>query len=100
MITFVVYFLQNYNPENPVVFCNRAQAYKKTKQFSLMYDDSVTAIELDDNSYKAYLKNGEACLELSKNKNHKNTDMCEKGLKRLQKAISCLEKLKPSNPQF
>ena len=21
----------NYNPSNPVVFCNRAQAYKKTK---------------------------------------------------------------------
>ena len=65
-----------------------------------MYDDSVTAIELDDNSYKAYLKNGEACLELSKNKNHRNTEMAEKGLKRLLKAISTLEKLKPSNPQF
>ena len=65
-----------------------------------MYDDSVTAIELDDNSYKAYLKNGEACLELSKNKNHKNTDMAEKGLRRLLKAISILEKLKPSNPQY
>ena len=65
-----------------------------------MYDDSVTAIELDDNSYKAYLKNGEACLELSKSKNHKNTDMCEKGLKRLQKAILVLEKLNSSHPQF
>ena len=65
-----------------------------------MYDDSVTAIELDDNSYKAYLKNGEACLELSKKSNHKTTDMCEKGLKRLLKAISIIEKLNSSNPQF
>jgi hypothetical protein len=34
-----------------------------------MYDDSLQAIELDPNNYKGYIKNGEACLELSKPKN-------------------------------
>jgi hypothetical protein len=48
-----------------------------------MYDDSLQAIELDPNNYKGYIKNGEACLELSKQKNQTSTSLCEKGLKRL-----------------
>ena len=48
-----------------------------------MYDDSLQAIELDPNNYKGYIKNGEACLEISKPKNQTSTAMCEKGLKRL-----------------
>ena len=47
-----------------------------------MYDDSVNAIEFDDGYYKAYMRNGEACLELAKSQNQKNLDMVEKGLKR------------------
>ena len=31
-----------------------------------MYEDSLQAIELDDRNFKAYIRNGEACLELSK----------------------------------
>ena len=58
-----------------------------------MYDDSVEAIENGDNYYKGYLKNGEACLELAKNPNHKNLDLCEKGLKRFLKAIMIIEKI-------
>lgn len=65
-----------------------------------MYDDSLQAIELDPNNYKGYIKNGEACLELSKPKNQTSTAMCEKGLKRLQKAIMILEKLKPTDPLY
>lgn len=30
----------NLAPDNPKVLCNRAQAYKKASNFSLMYDDS------------------------------------------------------------
>lgn len=65
-----------------------------------MYDDSVNAIEFDDGYYKAYLRNGEACLELSKSNNQKNLDMVEKGLKRMQKAISIIEKIKENYPNF
>ena len=49
----------------------------------MMYDDSIEAIECDDLNYKGYLRNGEACVELGKKKSHKNTDMIEKGIKRL-----------------
>lgn len=61
----------NLLPDNPKVLCNRAQAYKKACKFDLMYDDSLAAIENDDTNYKGYIKNGEACLELSKSKNIK-----------------------------
>ena len=47
-----------------------------------MYDDSCQAIENGDNYYKGYIKNGEACLELSKSANHMNVDLCDKGLRR------------------
>ena len=65
-----------------------------------MYDDSVNAIEFDDSYYKAYLRNGEACLELAKSNNQKNLDMVEKGLKRMQKALAIIEKIKTSDPNF
>jgi hypothetical protein len=31
-----------------------------------MFDDSKTAIELDEDHFKAYLRNGEAAVELGK----------------------------------
>ncbi len=48
-----------------------------------MYDDSLQAIEYDDQYYKGYIKNGEACLELSKSMQHQTVELCDKGLKRL-----------------
>ena len=63
-----------------------------------MYDDSLQAIELDPNNYKGYIKNGEACLELSKPKNQTSILMCEKGLKRLLKALMIIEKIKSTDP--
>ena len=80
------------------MYVNRATAYKKLKKFDLMYDDSQSAIEYDDTYFKSYIKNGEACLELSKSTNHRDTVLIDKGLKRLQKAIMILEKLKPVDP--
>ena len=65
-----------------------------------MYDDSIAAIEFDDTYYKAYLRNGEACLELSKNNKIMNLDLIEKGLRRFQKAISILERIKPNDPAY
>ena len=63
-----------------------------------MYDDSLQAIELDPNNYKGYIKNGEACLELSKPKNQTSLAMCEKVLKRLLKALMIIEKIKSTDP--
>jgi len=47
-----------------------------------MYDDSIAAIEFDDTYYKAYLRNGEACLELAKSNKIMNMDLIDKGLRR------------------
>lgn len=58
-----------------------------------MYDDSVQAIENGDSYYKGYIKNGEACIEMSKSNNHTNLDLCDKGIKRFQKAIFIIEKI-------
>ena len=56
-----------------------------------MYDDSVQAIELDDQYFKAYVKNGEACVELGKNPKHDNTELIDKGIKRLKKGLSLID---------
>lgn len=55
-------------PNNPILYCNRSTAYKKLNKFSQMYDDSLQAIELDDAYFKSYVRNGEASVELGKNK--------------------------------
>lgn len=56
----------NYNPKNHIVYTNRATAFKKHKEFQIMYEDSLKAIELDDTYFKAFLRLGEACVELGK----------------------------------
>lgn len=48
-----------------------------------MFEDSAKAIELDDTYFKAYLRNGEAAIELGKNPKHTSIDLMEKGLKNL-----------------
>lgn len=90
----------NYNPNNPFVYCNRALAYKMKEKFQLMFDDSQAAIELDDQFFKGYLRNGEACMELGKGHRFENTEWMDKGIKRLHKAISILERIKESSPEY
>ena len=58
------------NSENAIVYTNRATAFKKHKEFQLMYEDSLKAIELDKNYFKSFLRNGEACIEIGKQKQH------------------------------
>ena len=65
-----------------------------------MYDDSQAAIENDDTNFKGYIKNGEACFELCKDKKFQDLQLCEKGLKRFQKAITLIEKLPQSDPLY
>lgn len=88
------------HPHNPVLFINRSLAYKKKQKFQLMYDDSIQAIELDDQNFKAFVRNGEAHIELGKKQTFKNTEHIEKGIRRLQKALMIIEKIKPSDPNF
>ena len=46
---------------------------------------------MDDQYFKAYIKNGEACIELGKNPKHMNTDLIDKGIKRLKKGLSLID---------
>ena len=65
-----------------------------------MYDDSMNAIEIDDTNYKAFIKNGEACIELGKSPHRKDTEFIEKGLRRLQRSITILDHIIPSDPIY
>ena len=87
-------------PDNPKVLCNRAQAYKQAGLFKNMYEDSLAAIENDDSNFKGYIKNGEACFELCKDEMQLDLQLCEKGLRRFQKAITLIEKIPQSDPLF
>lgn len=88
------------SPNNVKVLNNRATAYKKLKMFDKMYDDSLAFIENDDTNFKAYLKNGEACLELCKNNEIMDMQLCDKGLKRLMKALSIIEHIPQGDPLY
>jgi len=48
------------------VYTNRATAFKKHKEYVLMYEDSSKAIELAPDYFKAHLRKGEAAVELGK----------------------------------
>jgi len=54
------------DPSNHIVYTNRATAFKKHKEFQLMLEDSQNAIDLDPKYFKAFLRNGEAAVELGK----------------------------------
>lgn len=63
------------------------------REFGRQYDDSVIALELDDQYIKAFIVNGEALVELGK-KDGKSTQKIEKGIERLRKALSLCFKQK------
>ena len=48
-----------------------------------MFEDSKKALELDPTYFKAYLRNGEACVEIGKKPNYLKTDLIEEGIKHL-----------------
>lgn len=54
--------------------------------FDKQYQDSLQAIELDDNYIKAYIVNGEALIELGKYEH--STAKIEKGIQRMKKALN------------
>jgi hypothetical protein len=65
-IFFFNFFYQNINPTNYLVYTNRATAFKKHREFELMYEDSKTALHFNPDYFKAHLRHGEASVELGK----------------------------------
>jgi tetratricopeptide (TPR) repeat protein len=75
------------NEFNPAFYLNRAKCWKIKKDFQKQYDDSLRAIELDDNYIKAYMVHGDALVELGK-LDSTSTAKIDKGILRLRKALS------------
>ena len=65
-----------------------------------MLDDSIKAISLNDKYFKAYLRAGEAYVELGKHPRHKDTNLNEKGINNLKKALYFVWKLTENDPNF
>jgi tetratricopeptide (TPR) repeat protein len=73
------------NDSNPTYYFNRAKCFKLKKMFKEQYEDTLRAIELDDNYIKAYMVNGEALIEMGKAE--QSTEKIDKGIGRLRKAL-------------
>lgn len=65
-----------------------------------MKADSEKAIELNPQYFKAFLRNGEACIELGKMSHVQDLLMIDKGIKQLQKSIFLVWKLDQSSTHF
>lgn len=72
------------NNTNATYFLNRAKSHKALRNFTQMYKDSLTAIEMDDQYIKAFIHNGEALVMLGKEA--RDVAKIDKGIGRLQKA--------------
>lgn len=72
-----------FDPTNAIVFTNRATAFKKHLEFDLMMSDSQKAIELDQSYFKAYLRHGEACIEVGKQVKQTDISLIDRGIKHL-----------------
>ena len=81
------------NPESHIVYTNRATAFKRHQEFKLQYEDSQIAISLDPKYFKAWLRNGEACVDLGKSPQVTDVSLIDKGIKQLQKALYLCWKL-------
>lgn len=92
--------LQNFDPHNAIVYTNRATAFKKHKDFNLMLQDSQQALELDPAYFKAYLRNGEALVELGKLDSERDVSLIDRGIKHLQKALYYCWKLKVTDQNY
>lgn len=65
-----------------------------------MLDDSMMAIELDQQYFKAHLRHGEALIELGKKDNCLTIDLIDKGLQSLVKAYSLCWGMPSSDPKY
>ena len=88
------------DPTNHIVYTNRATAFKKHKEFQLMLEDSQRAIDLDSKYFKAYLRHGEAAIELGKKPTCTSIDSIDRGLKSLQQAYSLCWNMPQFDPKY
>ena len=65
-----------------------------------MYEDSSRAIELCPTYFKAYLRKGEASVELGKLPKYVDTKLIDQGIETLQKALSICWKLSPGDARY
>ena len=52
-----------------------------------MLDDSERALEINKDYFKAYLRKGEALVEIGKGDKHSDTKMIDEGIQYLKKAL-------------
>lgn len=64
----IMYYTKSiaFSPTCPMVFANRATAFKHKFEFQLMLEDSHEAIKLDEHYFKGHLRLGEASVLLGK----------------------------------
>lgn len=73
----------NLNPNNYIVYTNRATAFKKHMEFHIMFEDAQKAIELNSDYFKAHLRHGEAAVELGKLPKYIDLELIDQGLRSL-----------------
>lgn len=64
------------NPQNSILFCNRATAYLKLRSYEQVIQDCDKAIEIKNDYTKAYQRRGKAYLELKEYSKARN-DFCK-----------------------
>lgn len=65
-----------------------------------MLEDSEKAMDLDCKYFKAYLRHGEAAIELGKKSTCTSIELIDKGLKSLQQAYSLCWNMPISDPKY
>ena len=78
-----MFYHQNYDQKNAIVYTNRATAFKKHTEYELMLNDSQKAMDLDQTYFKAWLRNGEAHIELGKLSKQTDISLIDRGIKHL-----------------
>lgn len=82
------------------MYCNRATAFKRHGEFELMKQDSDHSISINPNFFKAYLRNGEACVELGKKETVNDLQLIDKGIKQLQKSLYLIWRLTEEDKHY
>ena len=62
-----------------------------------MLEDGQKAVDVDPNYFKAFLRLGEAQVELGKNSKYTDTELIDQGVKNIQKALCLCWKLGPGD---
>jgi hypothetical protein len=65
-----------------------------------MFEDSTRAVELCPTYFKAYLRLGEAAVELGKLPRQVDTSLIDQGIAHLQKGLSLCWKLSPGDQRY